>query len=533
VSSQRFPILGSEVPPLVGRQEVMKRLWSDLTKATPSNLSVVGPRRIGKTVCLRALEGQAKQQRTPYPIVAFWELGHAPPTSDDAFIAAMCDVLRLELKATIGPFKDHQAYLEDRTYGSLKEVMDLLDLDEHPVLMIWDGLDKPLGQGLLTGHLFGQLRDLFHGKRHKIVTAARATQSELARNKQVYDSEFWNLFDVNPVRIGPFHEADVAAAIAEAQLTLTSGAAKELGNWTGNFPLLVLAILNRLAESTPGGEIDNEGVNRAAVAELDRLSEFLTSLWETDCTEGARDAYRLLVEHNEVAMAELARDEVTCLTSRGLAVAVGSKLKLGCRLMQRHVERRLPTTGSMTRLFGAWDSFRSEIRGVLELRLKQIPIVSVRLHRVVARSLEDIPEFPNDCLNSLTSIEEQALDFIWEHEFGSLRQIPADITAYWTLPPRDTDKLVARMMSINSWGVPSHRWDQVRLLQLLTGSSNDFESKARHVSKDTYVLVNAIHSFRNRNQHADGQAMHEGVAVAAMITCVELLGCLAREFASP
>jgi hypothetical protein len=530
MSNHRFPILGSEVPPLVGRRDVMRRLWSDLTKATPSNLSIVGPRRIGKTVCLKALEGQAKQQRTPYTIVAFWELGHAPPTSDDAFIAALCDLLRHEMHLAGGQFAEHEEYLKDHSYGYLKEVMDELNSQGHPVLMIWDGLDKPLGQGVLTGHLFGQMRDLFHGKQHKIVTAARATQRELARNKQVYDSEFWNLFDPVPIRVGPFEDTDVTAALAAASLTLSTGAQKELQNWTGGFPTLVLTVLNHLADAAHPGEIDNETVNRVATSALEEVGEDLMSIWEKDCTEGARDAYRLLLNQGEMSLADIARDEVDCLTVRGFASRVGNKLKPGCRLLQRHVEASLPKTGSMTRLFGEWPSFRSEIRGVLELRLKQIPIVSGRLHRSVARSIEDIPDFPDDCLNNLTSIEEQALDLIWEQEFGPSKQVPANVVAYWTLPPRDQDKFVARMMTTNSWGVPPSRWDQVRLLQLLTGSNNDFDSKAKHVSKDTYVLVNAIHSFRNRNQHADGQLMHEGVAVAAMMTCVELLGCLAREF---
>lgn len=531
MSNHRFPILGSEVPPLVGRQDIMQRIWNDLTKATPSNLSIVGPRRIGKTVCLKALEGQAKQQRTPYKIVAFWELGHAPPRSDDAFIAALCDLLCQEMRASNGPFDDHQDYLKDHSYGSLKEVMDLLDAERHPVLMIWDGLDKALGQGQLTGHLFGQMRDLFHGKRHKIVTAARTPPRELSRNKQVDDSEFWNLFDPVSIRIGPFEDADVTAALAEASLTLSTGAVKDLRNWTGGFPTLVLTVLNHLAAAAHSGEVNNDAVKRAAEAALPDVGEDLMAIWEKDCTEGARDAYRLLLERSEVPLTDIAKDEVDCLTARGFASRAGNKLKPGCRLLQQHVQASLSDTGSMARLFGKWDSFRSEIRGVLELRLKQIPIVSNHLHRLVTRSLEDIPDFPDHCLISLTSIEERALDLIWEREFGAQKQVPANIQAYWTTSPRDQDKLIARMMGANSWVVPTSRGDQVRLLQLLTGSNNDFDSKAKCVSKDTYVLVNAIHSFRNRNQHADGQHMHEGVAVAAMMTCIELLGCLAREFA--
>ena len=66
-------------------------------------------------------------------------------------------------------------------------------------------------------------------------------------------------------------------------------------------------------------------------------------------------------------------------------------------------------------------------------------------------------------------------------------------------------------------------------MQLLTGSTKDFESKAKAVSKDSYVLLNAIHCFRNRNQHGEGQEIHLGVAVAAIMTCLELLACLERE----
>ena len=86
------------------------------------------------------------------------------------------------------------------------------------------------------------------------------------------------------------------------------------------------------------------------------------------------------------------------------------------------------------------------------------------------------------------------------------------------------------MMADDDWRILAmERWDQIRCLQLLTGSTKGFDSKANRISKDTYVLLNAIHSYRNRNQHAEGQQMHVGVAVAAVMTCLEMLSCLARE----
>lgn len=530
MSNPPFPILGAVDAPLVGREAIMQRLWSDLTKDTPSNLSVVGPRYIGKSVCLKALRDRAGGNESPYKLVVYWELGHAPPQSDEAFISALCEQLRTAMGATQAEYKDHREYLLEGTYTDLKEVMKLLEDEGRSVLMIWDGLDKPLGQGRLTGHLFGQLRDLFHGKRHKIVTAARAAQSELARNKQVFDSEFWNLFDVNPVRLGPFQQSDIAAALTVAGMTLSQGAAKELDNWTGGFPLLVLSVLNCLAEKEIRAEVSPDAMNKAATDSLEGVAEPLVKVWENDCTVGAQDTFRLLIECDKLPVSEVGRDDAQCLISRGFAAQDGNKIRPSCRMLQHHVRSRIQSTAGIARQFSNWEGFRSGIRGILELRLQQIPVVNNRLHRLVRRSLEDIPESPDDCLNNVNSIEEQALDVIWEHEFGA-DTVPQSIVSYWTQPPRDGDNIIDPMMRADDWRIPRDRFKQVALLQRLTGSKANFDARAKSVSKDTYVLINAIHSFRNRNQHADGQAMHVGVAVAAVITCVELLGCLARECA--
>ena len=121
----------------------------------------------------------------------------------------------------------------------LREIMeDIQNYLEQSVLMIWDGFDKPLSQGLLTGQLFGNLRDLFYGKKHRVVTATRATQTELARNKQVEDSPFWNMFDVNPVRVGPLNDSDTEHALTTASLNVNPRRPKgtrQLDRWVIRF----------------------------------------------------------------------------------------------------------------------------------------------------------------------------------------------------------------------------------------------------------------------------------------------------------
>jgi hypothetical protein len=183
----------------------------------------------------------------------------------------------------------------------------------------------------------------------------------------------------------------------------------------------------------------------------------------------------------------------------------------------------------MARLFGSWNDYQANIRSLLERRLAHISRFDVRLYRLVEGAIADIPDYPDACLYNLTGIRDRALQLIWESEFGAERRISQDIIAYWTATPRSQHRLIQDMMNSNCWDLPTEPLNQIRLLSLLTGSYRNFDSKAKAVSKDSYILIDAIHNFRNRAQHPDGQSIHLGVAVAAIMSCLELLGCLERE----
>ncbi len=85
------------------------------------------------------------------------------------------------------------------------------------------------------------------------------------------------------------------------------------------------------------------------------------------------------------------------------------------------------------------------------------------------------------------------------------------------------------MMKADDWNLSRDRFEQLAILQRLTGSKMYFAPKSKSDSKDTYVLQNVIHQFRNRSEHAEGQSIHEGVAVFALLRCIELMSCLQRE----
>lgn len=520
-----FPILGTSIPPMHGRAGIMQRLWNDLTKATPSHLSIVGPRYSGKTVLMHGLAERLRQGDSPYGAVIVWDIGHQIPDSNDAFLKALCRTLGEGLKANGNEYGDHLLAADDNEYGELREVLDTLHGDGFKVLMLWDGFDKPLSTGKLTRNLWDQLRELASSPSLRLVTATRRPLHELIRSEESVTSDFWNIFDMTPVRVGVFDENDRTAIMEKITgFTLKSGAKSELENWSAGYPPLYLALLNHIKESGAAGEIDNQVVNDAAGAALDGVSSILHYLWN-DCPEMAKNLYRHLVEHNEIAASGVGISERTQLAERGFIQVSGSRVSKGCRFLEQHIKslgEDAGSIGSMIRLFGPWEEYRGNIRGLLELRLNQLTSLDASLRRYLQRSIEDIPEHPEVCLSSMRGIVDRALDLIWDAELGPARTIPA----VWFTEWQHNGERGAESYWDNKF--PTKRGHQIRLLQLMTGTQNS-APKASKVSKNCWVLASAAQGFGDFGQHIDRIEIHVGVAVSAVSVCLELAACLDRE----
>lgn len=528
MSDLRFPILGTETPPMLGRAKIMQRVWNSLTKKTPSHLSIVGPRYSGKSVLLKALEQRMRGEGSPYCAVILWDLGHQTPRTDEEFLKLLCKRLGEGIRSTNQDYGEHLLAVPSDEYAEICEVMDALHEDDQKILMLWDGFDKPLSGGALSRNLWDNLLDLCRKPSFRLVTSTRKELHQLIRDEKSVTSDFWGIFE-GIVRVGGFDGDDVDATLEELpELKFQSGAKTELINWTSGYPPFLCAVLNQIVFDYGKGPIDNGMVNQAAINAHEKLSAMMMKLWE-DCPARAQDLYTVLLERNELPASEAGKEERSSLVEKGFAEEQGGKIRPACRLLQAYIKGAGPDAGSMTRLFGSWEDYRQNIRSLLERRIAQVSRFDDRLYRYVEISISFLPNEPDCSLDHLTSIEERALDIIWQREFLGGRTIPGDLIAYWTMSPRDGNKIIKGMMDSNSWEVPPDRGRQVGLLQLLTGSANGFECKAKVTTKDTYTLVNAIHSYRNRTEHAEGQAIHLGTAVTVIMTCLELLGCLDRE----
>jgi hypothetical protein len=528
--NRKFPVFGEQIPPMLGRSTIMATLLNSLTKKMPSHLSLVGPRYFGKSVILQALEARLSLIGSPYCAVVRWDLGHQTPRSDAEFMKLLCRRLGDGILDANPDYGRHLLDVSADEYFEISEVLDAFADDGQKVLMLLDGFDKPLSIGSLTRNLWDNLLELCRKPGFRLVTSSRKKLSELIRDEKSATSDFWGVFE-GIVKIAPFSDQDVEDILSTLpDHEFKPGAKTELGNWTARIPPLFMAVLNSILDDLPRGPVDNTVVNRAAskAQAQDIVTSSLAMLWD-DCPAGTKDLYALLVERKEISTVGIGKAESESLSEKGLASVDGNTLKPACRMLQNHVQDSGAQLGSMARLFGAWDDYRANIRGLLERRLNHISRFDDRLYRLVERAIDDIPDYPDQCLNNLTGIRDRALRLIWENEFGQGMRVPPDIVTYWTEPVRNEHRLIANMVQANTWAVPTDPWPQLRILGLLTGCHQHFDIKARYVTKDTYVLLDALHNFRNRAEHPDGQSIHLGVAVAALMACVELLGCLERE----
>lgn len=519
-----FPVLGSTPAPILGRTAIMKRLWNNLTKQTPSHLSIVGPRYAGKTVLMHGLADRMRKEDSPYSAVIIWDLGHQTPDSNTDFLKALCRKLGEGLKANGNEYGDHlltTVKSDEDEYDELCEVLDALQTDASKVLMLWDGFDKPLSTGKLTRNLWDQLRELASYPSLRLVTATRRPLAELIRSDDSKTSDFWGLFDLSPVRVGPFDGEDYADILEKLSgMTFSNGAKKELENWSAGYPPLYLELLNQIKASGAAGKIENQVVHEAAKTAQHRVGSVMNYLWN-DCPETAKDIYRHLIEHGESPTSGLGHEERAHLEEKGFIKVSGNKMMPGCWFLENFIQSRGDDSGSMVRLFRSWDDYRVNIRGLLELRLNQLTSLDASLCRYLRRSIEDIPDHPEVCLSSMRGIVDRALDLIWDAELGPERNIPAG----WF-----TDWKYNREGGLDKWNdqFPVKRGHQIRLLQLMTGTQNS-APKAKRISKNTWALASSAHGFGDFGQHIDGIEIPLGVAVSAVNVCLELAACLEKE----
>lgn len=515
----QFPILGTAVPPMLGRGAILQKMMGALTKATPDHLQVVGPRFAGKTVLLHELAARLRQAGSPYSAVLLWDLGHQTPGTDALFMQRLASELSAALRGSYTDYANHLKASQDNPYQDIAEVLDILKEEGVKVLVIMDGFDKPLSNGQLTRNLWDQLRELALKPSLRLVTASRRTLRDLIRNPEAQTSDFWNIFVPNPVRVGCFDENDLAAVLEKMpEWQLAAGAQTELWNASNGFPVLMLGVLNTVCESCGPGTLSAVAMQAACESAFPTISDKLDALW-TDCPPSSQDLLRRVLDESSVVRAGIVAADAETLIDRGFVQIVANKLQRPSRLLVRYLEEQPHEGSALVRLFGTDDAYRKNLKGVLERRIGQLGDIDPTLKRYLERGTEELPDHPDIFLSNVRGIVNQAFELIWKAETPG-RRIPSEWMAVWK---RNDERRLDEWETTFPQGV--HR---VRLLNLMTGTERSARC-AKHITKGTFVLMNAVHAFGDFGQHQEGAPINPGMAYAVLHLCVELSAALARE----
>lgn len=512
MSNNQFPILGTLVPPMLGRTAIMQRMTTALTKDVPDHLQVVGPRFAGKTVLLHALATRLKEAGSPYSVVLIWDLGHQTPGTDTLFMQSLARELSAALRNNHSYCAEFLNRTKENPYQDIVEVLDLLNADGAKILVIMDGFDKPLSNGQLTRNLWDQLRELALKSSLRLVTASRRTLRDLIRHPDAQTSDFWGIFDPSPVRVGCFNEHDlkaVLAAIPERRFEI--GAETELWNASNGYPVLMLDILNAVCEMGTPGSVTHVAINAACDKVFPTVRDKLDALW-LDCPSSCQDLLRRVLEEGEIVRTGIPTADIEVLTQRGFVHETSNKLKRPNRLLGRYLGDQPHEGNAIVRLFGTDEAYRKNLKGVLERRIAQLVGIDATLKRYLERSTEDMPDHPDILLGNIRGILNQAFELIWNAEIPD-KKIPSEWMAIWKY---NNENRVDEWKTTFPQGV--HR---VRLLNIMTGTEKSTPC-TRYVTKTTYVLINAVHGFGDFGQHREGASVNTGTAYAALHLCIEL-----------
>lgn len=518
----RFPILGTTVPPMLGRAAILQRMTDALTKAIPDHLQVVGPRFSGKTVILHELAARLRQVGKPYSAVVLWDLGHQTPGTDELFMQRFARELSSALQGSHADYAEHLRNPKGNPYPDLAEVLDLLKEEGSKVLTIMDGFDKPLSNGQLTRNLWDQLRELALKPSLRLVTASRRTLRDLIRHPDAQTSDFWNIFNPAPVRVGCFDETDITAILATMpERPLEAGAQTELWNASNGFPVLLFGVLNSVCGTGSAGAVSVEALKAACDSAFPTVRDELDALW-VDCPPSSQDLMRRVLDEGAVARSGIPATDAETLIERGFVHTAANRLQRPSRLLRQYFEEQPNEGNALVRLFGTTDAYQKNLKGVLERRLGQIEGIDSTLKRYVERGTEDLPNHPDVFLSNVRGIVNQAFELIWKAEVPD-RRIPSDWMAIWK---RNDERRVDEWETTFPQGV--HR---VRLLNLMTGTDRS-AACAKYVTKGTFVLINAVQAFGDFGQHQEGAPIDPGMAYSALHLCVELAAALTRELPS-
>lgn len=499
--------------PLLGRRQ---QLALALERLNQLNVCVIAPRSYGKSRLLRQVARLARNHG--FSQCLLWDLRRHTPTTDEEFYRALSGEMVRQLQTA----QDLTEWFKElgTTFEAVKGVFEELGAQEQKTLVVLDGVEGVIQSGSVSKNVWDTLRDLTEVRGVRFITGSRLPLRQLCPPDS-RTSPFWNVFHQKPIRFGAFQEDDWAALLDPFKakgVTIEESALKELRNWTGGIPLLVMAICERLFDSCVEGQsFSKSHVDEAAKQVMSDYREHIATLWEDLPQETRLDAVELARNH-ELSQSDLGKERADALLDRGLAArAAGTKLRQSCRIMETHANQQGQSLPEVKRLFSAAVDYDRNITEVFQLRLAMLQSDDGDMETHVRHLLEATHK-PEVAKALIRNVAAECLEQLLLFEFPT-GGIDAALVSSWDLEGR-LHKEVDREILAST--VPTKRGGRMKLMSLLHDENAAGKAKTR---RSTFILLETVYEAGNFGHHADeiGEAVPRSFMNAIGGVAVELL----------
>lgn len=519
--STLYHVFGPGEPVRLARQSYLQQISDAISKETPDNLMVVGPKLIGKTTILKDIPRSIDLGEAGYAAHVYWNLGHGTPADDEAFLNQFRSEVRTSLlRARPGLsdwFSDDQ-----KPYDSLDGALDELWDSGKRLLVVMDSFDYVLKRAELTRNLWDNLADLLRKPGLTLITGSRLPLRELCGDEETMTSELWELFESEPMRIGPFEKEElpvIMSLLKEAGYSFEADLENVVFAETGGVPILVCAILHRFLENGDRA-ISSKMVRDEAERILDSEPTYLGELWSHCDTEEQSALAAIALE--PLKASSLPFDRKKSLLKRGYVMENRRGVHCSCEIMRKYAGRHGSSVEDIRRMFGSPDVYGERIREVMEIRILQISDVDSRLLQFVTGALRALGEHHDNAVFAARGIAERAINLALQAECPS-GTIEGGWITKWKMggARAPAEALEGR--------IPPKSWQKRDLLLLMTGSDSS-APVAKYITKGTALLIAHLWEVGRPGVHLEEE--HEFSPLFAGSVCfaaVELCEHLSRE----
>jgi|GEM_PF-1648700 len=333
-----------DVKDFYGRNREVARIYSRIRTAHPQSVSIVGPRRIGKSSLLNFIyqtenrEKYLKNASHLYKFI-FIDFQERKKITLPEFFSALFDLLSREFRGPLG-------VAEAPSYEGLKEVVTQIQQQGLKLILLFDEFDSITQNPNFDMEFFAFLRALANRYDVAYVMSSGRHLQELCHTKEIADSPFFNIF--SNLFVPPFSREETLTLIREpsnaAGYPLDS-VAHIILSMAGYFPFFIQIACSSFFEYALDDPVDPRDIPLSEIHELfmEEASDHFEYIWNHS-PEDQREVLMQLAEgeHPPRSQQYLLKE----LQKQGYVLGEGEQQRLFSSLFGEYIRERASSVGA-------------------------------------------------------------------------------------------------------------------------------------------------------------------------------------------